>query len=161
MGIKPLSKPVLTHFINACICVIRLNWLFVDLFGDYCYKYWLTRLVRCSLSSCYLNQCELDPMNTLRWIFNQNWQILILSNAFKNFKLSAIVVRGLSHQCVKIENSLPPSNEIWWLRYWPKMLQMMACCLMAPSHYLSQCWLGIIGIYPTAILQKMHNICCW
>ena len=28
----------------------------------------------------------------------------------------------------------------------------------APSHYLSKCWLDIIGIHPRAISQKMHEI---
>ena len=35
----------------------------------------------------------------------------------------------------------------------------MACCLMAPSHYMNQCWLGIISLHPHAVSQKMYKIC--
>ena len=29
---------------------------------------------------------------------------------------------------------------------WSTLAQVMACCLMAPSHYLNQCWLVIIKV---------------
>ena len=35
------------------------------------------------------------------------------------------------------------SNTIWWYRSGSTLAQVMACCLMAPSHYLNQCWLNI------------------
>ena len=38
-------------------------------------------------------------------------------------------------------NSLGPSEAIWRWRSWSKLVQVMACSLMAPSHYLNQCWL--------------------
>ena len=40
-------------------------------------------------------------------------------------------------------NSLVPSDTIWWHRSWSTLVQVMACCLKAPSHYLNQCWLII------------------
>ena len=40
-------------------------------------------------------------------------------------------------------NSLGPSDAIWHWRSWSTLVQVMACCLMAPSHYLNQCWLII------------------
>ena len=36
------------------------------------------------------------------------------------------------------------------ITYWSTMSQITAWCLMAPSHYLNQCWLEITGIHPTA-----------
>ena len=39
------------------------------------------------------------------------------------------------------------------------LAQIMACYLTAPSHYLNQCWYKIIGIHPSAISQKMRQIC--
>ena len=42
-----------------------------------------------------------------------------------------------------IINSLWPSDAIWWCRSGSPFAQIMACCLMAPSHYLNQCWLTI------------------
>ena len=38
-------------------------------------------------------------------------------------------------------NSLWPSEQIWWQRSGSTLVQIMACCLMATSHYLNQCWL--------------------
>ena len=35
------------------------------------------------------------------------------------------------------------SDALWWQRSGSPLTQVMACCLMAPSHYLNQCWLII------------------
>ena len=40
-------------------------------------------------------------------------------------------------------NSLWPSDTIWRQRSRSTLVQVMACCLKAPSHYLNQCWLII------------------
>ena len=40
-------------------------------------------------------------------------------------------------------NSLGPGDTIWWQRSGSRLDQIMACCLMASSHYLNQCWLVI------------------
>ena len=42
-------------------------------------------------------------------------------------------------------NSLGPSDAIWHWRSWSTLVQVMACCLTAPSHYLNRCWLIIIS----------------
>ena len=36
-----------------------------------------------------------------------------------------------------------PSDTIWRQRSGSTLARVMACCLMAPSHYLNQCWLII------------------
>ena len=41
-------------------------------------------------------------------------------------------------------NSLCPNVAIWWQGSRSLLIQVMAWCLTAPSHYLNQCWL-IIG----------------
>ena len=43
-------------------------------------------------------------------------------------------------QCI---NSLCLSGAIWQHRSRSTLAQIMPCCLMAPSHYLKQCWLLI------------------
>ena len=40
-------------------------------------------------------------------------------------------------------NSLWPGDAIWRLRPGSTLVQVMACCRTAPSHYLNQCWLII------------------
>ena len=37
-------------------------------------------------------------------------------------------------------NSLWLSNAKWRQISWATLIQVMACCLTAPSHYLNQCW---------------------
>ena len=46
-------------------------------------------------------------------------------------------------------NSLWPCDAIWRQRSWSTLVQVMACCLMAPSHCLNQCWLCQIFQGPT------------
>ena len=41
-------------------------------------------------------------------------------------------------------NSLLPNDAIWWHRSRSTLAQVMACWLMAPSHYLNQSWLIFI-----------------
>ena len=43
-------------------------------------------------------------------------------------------------------NSLWPRDAIWWHRSGSTLAQVMACCLMAPSHYLNQYWLILSAI---------------
>ena len=55
-----------------------------------------------------------------------------------------MLVRSLTHICVtrpQWVNSLWPSYSIWRHRIGATLVQVMACCLMTPSHYLDQCWL--------------------
>ena len=40
----------------------------------------------------------------------------------------------------KLINSLWPSDAIWRQGSRSTLVQVVACCLMAPSHYLNQCW---------------------
>ena len=62
------------------------------------------------------------------------------------------VIRGNACQSVhkipailswRLGNSLGPSDVIWRWRSCSTLVQVMACCLTAPSHYLHQCWLII------------------
>ena len=43
--------------------------------------------------------------------------------------------------CNSFMNSLWANDAIGWYRYGSTLTQVMACCLMAPSRYLNQCWL--------------------
>ena len=44
-------------------------------------------------------------------------------------------------------NSLRPSDAIWHDGSPSTLVQIMACCLREPSHYLNQCWLIINRTY--------------
>ena len=79
--------------------------------------------------------------------------------------ISRCLLHWASHQygftkpwCV---NSLWPSNAMWLHRTMSILAQVMACCLMAPSHYLNQFWLSISEVqWQTFIwgqFQVMHQ----
>ena len=63
------------------------------------------------------------------------------SNGLSNFRVISKVKTRISQ--LKELNSLGPSDAIWRWRSWSTLVQVMACCLTAPSHYLNQCWLII------------------
>ena len=54
-----------------------------------------------------------------------------------HFKIASILFLP---QCI---NLLWPSDAMWWHRTGSTLARVMACCLVAPSHYLNQCWLTI------------------
>ena len=61
-------------------------------------------------------------------------------------------------------NSLWPRDAIWWQRSWSALVQVMVCCLMAPSHCLNQCWLIIKGVLkhsPERILTRSLTKNTW
>ena len=69
-------------------------------------------------------------------ILIKNLYVFIQENAFEN-----VVWKFLSWaQCV---NSLWTSDAIWRQSSGSTLVQVMAWCLTAPSHYLNQCWLII------------------
>ena len=47
--------------------------------------------------------------------------------------------------CMQV-NSLRSSDVIWLQKSWATLVKVMDCGLMAPSHYLNQCWLIISKI---------------
>ena len=51
-------------------------------------------------------------------------------------------------------NSLGPSGAIWSHRSGSTLAQVMTCCLMAPSHYLTQQWHITWHIHLMAISQE-------
>ena len=60
-----------------------------------------------------------------------------------------------------------PSDAIWWYRSGSTLAQVMSCCLiMAPSHYLNQCWLIISKVHwdsSDAVFLKFYIVaqkCC-
>ena len=56
---------------------------------------------------------------------------------------SAIYTTAIYRAYTVLLNSLWPSDVIWRQGSRSTLAQVMACCLIAPSHYLNQCWLMI------------------
>ena len=66
----------------------------------------------------------------LSWNYPKTWQGYFV----QNFKMV---------EQRRTFNPLRPSDAIWRHRSGSALFHVMACCLMAPSHYLNQCWLII------------------
>ena len=64
-----------------------------------------------------------------------------------SFNVYLLVKRKLSI-CLWV-NSLWLSVAVWRHRPWSALAQVMAWCLIAPSHYLKQCWLTIATVPAT------------
>ena len=56
-------------------------------------------------------------------------------------------------------NELTHSGLVHHMTSWSTMIQVMACCLMAPSHYLIQCWPVISEIPRNTYKVFCSNIC--
>ena len=69
---------------------------------------------------------------------NSSWWMTTLSVKQAHWITRLIIpLSGPQYQL----NSLWPSDSIWRHGSGSTLVQVMACCLMAPSHYLNQCWL--------------------
>ena len=62
-------------------------------------------------------------------------------------------------------NSLWPSDAIWRHSIGSPLAQVMACCLIAPSHYVNQCWLIISKVkwhsYESIIIRRSEDTSHW
>ena len=114
--------------------------------------------------------CILDHFSefvnvTISYPFHQELLFMSLSQRFSklpNIHKSAQVIvwkfstdfwinnkqRSEMQRCISVKShdvihSLGPSDAILRWRSWSTLVQVMACCLTAPSHYLNQCWLII------------------
>ena len=67
-----------------------------------------------------------------------HWHMHMVADTWPHWQLPYLCI--VWHCCL---NSLRPSDAIWRHRSGSTLAHVMACCLMAPSHYLNQCWLVI------------------
>ena len=64
--------------------------------------------------------------------------------------------------CFVVFNSLWPCDAIWHHRSWSTLVQVIACCLMAPSHYLNQCGLIISEVsWHSHFAVNPQDMCPW
>ena len=93
--------------------------------------------------SHYRNQCWLIIKYVL-WHSHQshlgNAHDINLFDEFKNL-VKFLNNWHIFHEPMTLINSLWPSDAIWRQGSWSAMDLVIICCLMAPSHYLNQCWL--------------------
>ena len=109
----------------------------------------LWRLAYCNNRSLYridlFRKCQLSlkyskytPHSTLSWVSYGVSGVSNLQKTIGSRRGALLLVTSISPF-----KSLGPSDIIWHWRSWSTLFQVIACCLMAPCHYLNQCWLII------------------
>ena len=92
----------------------------------------------------------------------RNIKMIFRDHATK-FQACAFLLRLFQSQ--KWFNSLCPSDAMWRHRSGSTLAQVMAWCLMAPSHYLNQYWLIVSGVlwhwHYANFTGEAHDIYPW
>ena len=84
---------------------------------------------------------KFELLKVILSLLGELWYILWLSGRILSLQLQMRLDPSM------LVNSLWPSDAIWRHGFGSTLAQVMACCLTAPSHYLSQWWL---------IINKVH-----
>ena len=105
--------------------------------------FWVTRDVICRwFFTCdfvtHENHWQIAPLVTQKSLFMVTHALFCIWEFFYGKWL--LWALGPSSMSL---NSFRPSDAIWRHRSRSTLAQVMACCLMAPNHYLNQCWLII------------------
>ena len=126
---------------SAAIVLFLVSWI---LFRPQYHKNWSVdwASVRWSLWSSLLNIYWSSVIRSYADFFIVNcYQLPKLDHDIRCYTRECYMVLTL-HVAISL-NSLGPSDAIWHWISWSTLVQVMACCLTAPSHYMNQCWLII------------------
>ena len=114
-----------------------------------------------------LNKCW--PKSFMPYTFTRQqyhailWDLGISGHLIKVRKwISNYILQILSNPCpnhtqTMLVNSLWPSDAIWRHKSGSPLAQVMACCLMASSHYLNQYWLIISEVLWHLYMRVFHK----
>ena len=139
-----------SHYLNQCWLIItKFQWhssegnFTIDILVS---SHW-------TLLENYLSKiCFRSPVG--QWVKDDTWAVQFSFDTFKNVQCTSALLKWFYfHQYhvfpigSTILNSLWPGDAAW--RHWfgSLLAQVMACFLMAPSHYLNQCWLIISEVH--------------
>ena len=102
----------------------------------------------------------IEPLGT---IFSEIL-IKIHTCSFKKMHLKMASISSRP-QCV---NSFWPTDAIWWHWSGSTLVYIMACCLMASTHYLNLCWLmnwsgsTLVYVMACCLMAPTHYLnLCW
>ena len=118
---KPLPEPMLTKFYDTVYC----QW------ATMCW----------GACTCSPVSTEANPWETAVDLVKERILFQLLNNWA--FFLKCELKSNIDGLVLNMLNSLWPCDTIWRQRSGSTLAQVMAFCLMAPSHYLNQCWLII------------------
>ena len=111
------------------------------------------------------------------WTFTGCWHVILSLHSGGSFPRSTLYdkIKGIMWLCIYLILSYYAyfdfmisalcyinSTMAQWRQLvtyiWVNLAQVMACCLMTPSHYLNQCWLIINHSRPFKIPPNMNQI---
>ena len=108
------------------------------------YAFWYNQFS--TVNSLTLCALRLVTKYTLSWKFFLYTSKMVINQIISKHNLHSWQFCHCLLLPVFFFNSLWPSDAIWQYRSGSTLVQVMACCLTAPSHYLNQCWLIISKI---------------
>ena len=96
-----------------------------------------------SMQGCSISSISNGDTAVLPYAINKKQKMdrRINLNLFSMPHQAVCVVQMNTWHTWNAVKSLWPSNTIWQHRSGSTLVQVMACCMMPPSHYLNQCWL--------------------
>ena len=105
------------------------------------YIFWLGQLVNDSGLACWWFPGYTDPATQTYQSICLCWTTQALTEAGSDPTNSTLY--SVHENAI---NLLRTSDALWWQRIGSTLVQVMAWCLTAPSHYLNQCWLLTNGV---------------
>ena len=89
--------------------------------------------------------------------FAEDWKKKRISLLFHSYA-DPYMLRHRELFWLKFEHWSGPSDAVWRHRSWSKLAQVMTCYLMAPTHYLNQCWLLVKGVLCSAAYRNNETM---
>ena len=140
-------------YMHICICEYIWAYLisiilhqFIILIGKG-HLYGYGRLLHCNHTyTCIYTCIFISYICALVCLTRCSLELWIMKYLPVNRKCAFVINFNIMHNgkwFMYFNNSLGPSDAIWRWRSWSIQVQVMDCCLTAPSHYLNQCWLII------------------
>ena len=157
MHLKVLSGKKDGHLVSDSMCWKNMNTFFNILY------HFTTFILESRLCLWW--------KGTTRAFFKGSLRLLKFSNTFfqkSQYDLMLIIPLFMFKRSLLV-NPLGTCDAIWRHRSWSTLAQIMACCLMAPSHYMSQCWLIIShvltqspqGNFTKKCARCLYMACLW
>ena len=110
---------------------------------------------------------------TVSWPNPKQWIIVHTNILMMIIRWNIYILSIITREMGKLKTHSPIYCTIAWenmlklysLRTWSTLVQVMPCCLTAPSHYLNQCWLVISKVpwhlFDGIIIERFEDTNQW
>ena len=129
----------ITYFVNCCV---GHQWWAT--WRKLTMKYWEHTLYEYNANNAYSTVC-FCVIGQSAYLCMSTTNCMLSDNRVGNFA------------CIFV-HSVYPSDTIWHQRTWSTLVQVMACCLVAPRHYWNHCWLIINEVLWHSSQDNSHGL---